>query len=393
MSPSQLPPEQWHLRDEILRRIDRIAPILEADVDAAEALRRLPDTTVEALRTSGLLALKTPSELGGFEAEPALQYEVFERMGYHSAPAAWCWFIYADSAGAMAARLSDAGLERFLDNGQVPVCCGGGGLRPGALTAVDGGYLLSGKFRYGSGIHHAQWVLLSGFAAGEGETRGRVLSCVVRRDDLKSIDNWHVLGLRGTGSGDYTADSVFVPTELTFNPSGAPRRGGRQYRTGVVGYLGYTVPALCVALARRALDELTERAPTRMRGYAKPSLLAGSGAFQSFLGEADQKLKAAASLMIANGLAHMEHVDRGDIDLRAADADTRAAAAYAVRLASDVMADAVRFAGGEALRKGQYLERAFRDLTMAASHQLVSMTAYENHAQFLLGIPGADPMA
>ena len=392
MSPTLLPPDQHELRADLFARIDAIAPTVAADLDRAEELRRLPDTTVEALRGAGLLALKTPRELGGFEAEPALQYEVFERLGYHSAPAAWCWFIYADVAGMITSRLTEAGLDLFLEDGRVPVACGGGGLRPGSLVPAPGGFLLSGKFRYGSGMHHSRFILLSGLLAGEGGARPRVLNCVVPNDDVVSADNWNVIGLKGTGSSDYTADGVFVPAELTFDPSMAPVRGGRQYRTGIVGYLAYTVPALCGALARRALDELTERAPTRMRGYAKPSVLAGSGAFQSFLGEADQKLKAARSLMIADGLAHMDHVDHRDADLSAVQASTRAAAAYAVRLASDVMSDTIRFAGGEALRSGQYIERAFRDLTMAASHQLVSMSAYENHAQFMLGIPGADPM-
>ena len=393
MSPVPVPSMQRELRTELFARVDAIAAAIAADLELADDLRRLPDTTVAALRDAGLLALKVPAVLGGVEAVPALQDELFARLGYHSAPAAWCWFIYADVAGMITARLSEAGLEQFLDRGEVPVACGGGGLRPGSLVPAEGGFRLSGKFRYGSGMHHARWVMLSGYLAGEGAERGRVLNCVVRRDDLDVDDNWHVIGLKGTGSADYTADDVYVPADLIFDPMSAPKRGGRQFRTGVVGYLGYTVPALCGAIARRALDELTERAPNRMRGYARPSPLAGSGAFQSFLGEADQKLKAIDALMIANGLALMEHVDRRDGDLRALEAETRAAAAYSVRVATDVLADTVRFAGGEALRTGQFLERALRDITMAASHQLVSMSAYENHAQFLLGIPGADPMA
>jgi hypothetical protein len=53
----------------------------------------------------------------------------------------------------------------------------------------------------------------------------------------------------------------------------------------------------------------------------------------------------------------------------------------------------VRFAGGSALRQGTVFEQAVRDLTVAANHLLVNESAYENHAQFLLGLPGADPMA
>ena len=62
-------------------------------------------------------------------------------------------------------------------------------------------------------------------------------------------------------------------------------------------------------------------------------------------------------------------------------------------VASDVLADTVRFAGGAATREGSVFERALRDLTVAASHLIVDESAYENHAQFLLGLPGADPLA
>ncbi len=75
------------------------------------------------------------------------------------------------------------------------------------------------------------------------------------------------------------------------------------------------------------------------------------------------------------------------------EAGTRAAGAFAVRTASDVLADTVRFAGGTALRQGSVFEQAVRDLTVAANHLLVNESAYENHAQFLLGLAGADPMA
>jgi len=97
--------------------------------------------------------------------------------------------------------------------------------------------------------------------------------------------------------------------------------------------------------------------------------------------------------MISDGNNLMDSVDRGTTDLRAVEAGTRAAGAFAVRTAADVLADTVRFAGGAALQQGTVFERAVRDLTVAANHLLVNESAYENHAQFLLGVDGADPLA
>jgi alkylation response protein AidB-like acyl-CoA dehydrogenase len=381
------------LRRDLVERIDAMAPVLAADVAVGEELRRLPDTTVAALREAGLLRLKVPAVLGGDEAEPDLQFEVFERVALTNASAAWCLFIYADSAGAVCSHLPDTGLERILAAGDVPVVCGGGGLRPGMLQDAPGGYRLSGRFRYGSGMHAAEWVIVMGLRVDAGGGRPDVRVCVVPRDAVDVEDTWHVLGMRATGSNDFAVDDVFVPEEMTYPVALAPRRGGRMYRTGIAGYLGYPVPAVTLAIARRALDELTGLASTVTRGYTRPQLLASRATFQNFLGEADQRLKAARALMIADGVALMRHVDQGTENLRAIEAGTRAAGAFAVRTASDVLADTVRFAGGSALRQGSVFEQAVRDLTVAASHLLVNESAYENHAQFLLGLDGADPMA
>ena len=165
------------------------------------------------------------------------------------------------------------------------------------------------------------------------------------------------------------------------------------FRTGIAGYLGYPIPAVAIAIVQRALDELVAGAATTMRGYGRPMALASRTTFQSVVGEADLRLRAARALMHADGDALMDHVERDAPNLRRREAETRAAGAWAVRTASGVLADIVRFAGGGAMREGTVIERAARDLSIVASHLLVSDSAYENHAQFLLGLEGADPMA
>ena len=257
---------------------------------------------------SGLLRLKVPVELGGHEAEPGLQFEVFERVAMVNVAAAWCYFIWADSVGDACARLTDDGLARLLADDDVPIVCGGGGLRPGVLRPVPGGYRMTGTFRYGSGIHAASWVLLLG-RADRDDGRPEMRACLVAKDDLTLADDWHVLGMRGTGSVGFAADDVFVPAEMTYAASARPRRGGRVYRTGIIGYLGFPLPAVTLAIARRALDELTTTASNLTRGYTRPRTLAERATFQHFLGEADVRLAAARALMLARGTDLMDAVE------------------------------------------------------------------------------------
>jgi alkylation response protein AidB-like acyl-CoA dehydrogenase len=379
-------------REELLDRVDAIGPVLEAHAVEGDRLGRLADATVEALRGAGLLTLKVPRELGGFEAEPALQYEVFERVAHYDIAAAWCLFIYADTAGMLGARLPDGGLAEVFAGGAVPVCAGGGGLRPGTMAPADDGVLLSGRWRYGSGIAAAAWVMVSGYLPGTDGGRGQVLTCAVPRAVLDVDDDWVVHGLRATGSNDFGCADVFVPAERLFAPAGPTRRGGRQYRTGVAGYLSYTVPAVCGAVARRALEQVMATAGEPGRSYAKAVPPATRASFQRFCGEADQRLRAARALMLADGDELMAAVDRPGSDLRALDARTRAAAAHATQVAADVLHELGRYAGGASMRQDTYLERARRDVAMAAGHLLVDDIAFENHGQFLLGVPGADPM-
>lgn len=107
-------------------------------------------------------------------------------------------------------------------------------------------------------------------AAESAGGRMTMRQCLVGKDDLQLDDNWDVLGMRGTGSMDFAAEDVFVPAELTYEAQCAPLRGGRQYRTGVAGYLGYTIPAVAAGAARRALDEVVAGAAGSVRGYRTP---------------------------------------------------------------------------------------------------------------------------
>ncbi|MEZ5234466.1 MAG: acyl-CoA dehydrogenase family protein [Acidimicrobiales bacterium] len=384
-------PTQEAVRSEVLARIDGIAEALADEVGAAESAGRLPDSTVELLRSARLLWLKVPAELGGFEAEPALQIEVFERLALANPSAAWCTFIYADTAGMATSRLGDEGLARYLDGGDVAPTAGGGGLRPGKLRRVDGGYRLTGRFRYGSGITGATWVHLAGVLAEEDGGRMTMRQCLVRKDDLRLDDNWDVLGMRGTGSIDFAADDVFVPAELTYEAQCAPLRGGRQYRTGVAGYLGYTIPAVAAGAARRALDEVVAGAAGSVRGYRSPKPLADNPAFHRFVGEADQKLKAAKALMMANGERLMEAVDRQGGTTDAQEVEVRAAAALATNLALEVITGLVPLAGGSGMRTGSLVEQALRDIAVMTTHYVVAGSAIEHYGRALLGLP-ADPL-
>jgi alkylation response protein AidB-like acyl-CoA dehydrogenase len=386
------PPDRSSLRRRLLQAVDNVGGELQKDASEGDRLRHLPPASLEALVRSGLLGLKAPREIGGDEADSALQFEVIERAAYYSGIAAWCLFIYTDSLGKATALLPDAGLARLMMDGNFPVVCGGGGLIPGTLTPATDGFRLSGKWVYGSGIEGAQWVMVFG-ALEKADAKADVLVCIVPRSKFNALDNWHVLGLKGTGSTDFTATDVFVPQEMTFALTSPVRRGGVMASLGLIGFGGHAIPAVALGITRRVLDQLTQIAEQKSRGYSVRTRLAHRGAFQSFLGQADLKLKALRALVfgLCEQIAAVSE-RTGALSPRQ-EAEFRAAGAYAVHQTVELVSMAVRYLGGQGIRAEGVFERSLRDLHTAATHFTVSDAAYENHAKFLMGLPDADPLA
>ena len=85
----------------------------------------------------------------------------------------------------------------------------------GKATGTEGGFRLSGHWRYASCCDHCDWALLGALVdAGDGgPPEGRVF--LVPRRDYQSVDTWQVSGLQATGSWDVIVDDVFVPAYRT----------------------------------------------------------------------------------------------------------------------------------------------------------------------------------
>jgi indole-3-acetate monooxygenase len=390
------PQEREPKRQALLHAVGQVGEILAADVEEAEKLRTLPPSSVAALRDSGLLALKTPAELGGAEADPVTQIEIIEAVSYVSPSAGWYLFIGAATAGLSGAFLPDAGVAEMFAGGRFPLVAGGGGLRPGKLVPVEGGYRLTGRWSWGSGIRHAEWLTIPG-RVGDEDRGGpsEVRMCVVPTRSVEIHDNWYVMGLSGTGSCDYSATELFVPEHFTHADlnSATPKRGGPLYRLGLPAFIANENSAFSLGVARRALDEVIALARSKSRGYSKRTMLAHRGVFQRAVGEGALQLRAARALLIeAYERAWTVVCNERQLDPQT-QAELRAASALVSDVAVKVATDAFAYGAGSAMRLESVLQRCFRDLHAADTHFLASDSSYEVYAQFLLGLPGADPMA
>lgn len=262
----------------------------------------------------------------------------------------------------------------------------------GAAVAAPGGWRVTGRWAFASGIRHASWVSGTARVVVDGRPTGARRVFVVPIEEVTVHDTWHVAGLRGTGSCDFSVTDHFIGETFTWDMAGArPRRGGPLYRLGMPGFVANEHAAFALGLARRALDAVTQLATTKARGIT-PSVLAERPAFQRFVGAAELRLRAARALAIEANEAAWATVCAGEAPRPRQQAELRSVAVHATEAALEVVGGSFRYAGGAALYESSALQRCLRDLNAGAQHFMVSDSAYEALGQFVLGRPDAEPM-
>ncbi len=382
--------------------VESVRDILEAGAQEGEETATLPQASVNALYDSGLLRLKLPHVLGGAEADLVTQLDVLEAVSEIDASAGWCLMIGAASLGGVGAFLADDAIEEIFARGEPPKTVGV--FAPmGQAVPVEGGYLLSGRWAFASGIRHSDWISAGARVVAEGEAGpagndGRLglvsqVRATIRTSDVKIHDNWRVMGLRGTGSCDFSVENLFVPTGFAFDVSlTEPLRGGAMYRLGRPAFVTNEHSAFALGVARRALNETLEIGQSKTRGYTSANSLARRPAFQRMLSESDLRLRACRALNVEILEEAWQAVCQGHPPSQLLQAKMRSLCSYTTDTAVAVVSQAFRYAGGAALFDSSILQRCLRDINAAAQHQMVSDAAYENHGQFMLGLPDAKVM-
>jgi alkylation response protein AidB-like acyl-CoA dehydrogenase len=262
---------------------------------------------------------------------------------------------------------------------------------------VEGGYRISGRFQFASGIAHAEWLVGGAAIKDEAGETVEQRAFLVPVAEAVNHHNWQVAGLKGTSSGDFSLEDVFVPAAMTWDwqdlAQGRPRRGGAIFRLGMPAFTSDEHAAFSLGVGRKCLDLVMEIAQSKSRGFAAASMLIGDRpVFQRFVGEADLRLRAARALVVEVNERAWQEVCAGRSIEPELGMQLRAAGVLATEVAVDVGTQSLRYAGGSALFLTNKLQRCFRDLIASGQHGAVSDTAYEAHAQFLLGMGETVPI-
>lgn len=344
-----------------------------------ERERRLAPELVDRLNDAGLLRATMPREVDALELEPPIALRCAEAIARGDAAAGWCVSIAITSA-LLVAYLPPAARDEMFGGGR-GVAAGVWAPR-GKARSVDGGVVVSGRWPFCSGITHAD-ILFAGCFVDDG----RVPSVVaLPKDDLQVLDNWHTLGLRGTGSHDTIADEVFVPSDRVFSLFDGPVLDRPLYRFPVFGFFALSIGAATLGNARAAIDDFAELAAGK-RGLGSTRTLAERPATQAAAATAESSLSAARALYyeaIDTAWQASHQSEPVPVDLRNR---LRLAATHAARTSADVVRTLYDLAGSSAIYDDSPLQRRFRDAFTATAHFQVNEASRELPGRVLLGQP------
>ena len=375
-------------REECVQRAAGLVSALQERAPQAEALRCVPQETIDDLCQADLFRGPLPERFGGCDLDVDLIPHVAAELGRGCGSTAWCYSIWTMSNWVVGMYPEQA-QEEYWATGVNTLCTNT--LNPAgatSVTAVDGGYRLSGQWDFASGCDAATWVLVMGV----GPTG--VLVFLVPRSDFRIHDTWFASGLRGTGSKDILIHDVFVPAHraLSATDMQEARAPGRllhetaNYRIPPFSATGYALAAPLVGMAQGAVE--TFHATMQHRASApRGGPMAQLTGVQVRLAEASMEVEAARLIMqhdLHVILERAQHHVTATLEERLR---VRRNQAYVVTLCVQAVNRLFAGSGGRALFEASPLQRFHRDIHAASHHAALSWdTLAEQYGRVLLGL-------
>jgi 3-hydroxy-9,10-secoandrosta-1,3,5(10)-triene-9,17-dione monooxygenase len=236
--------------EEMVARARALIPTLSDRVLQGERERRLPAQTIADMQKAGLFRVLQPKRWGGYELDILTYFECQMALGEADMSVAWVYGVVGVHPWLLALYDDRAAADVWSADDSTLICSS---LMPvGTVLPADGGFRLSGHWKYASGCEHTQWAFLGGVSPGGALEERRIF--LVPRRDFEIVDVWRVAGLKGTGSHDIVVRDAFVPAHraVTFSDNfrgwgpGLATNNGPLYRLpfGQVFFRGISTGAI-----------------------------------------------------------------------------------------------------------------------------------------------------
>ena len=368
-----------------------IEELVNAQGFNAENIGNVPDEIIAAAKAAGIFRYFNPKEAGGAQPHLCDAIAMWEEMARQDPSYGWIGAVYSPNNNFTGSFLPEKGFQEMTRNGN-DFLVAGQYYPNGMGDVVEGGYKVTGGWNFGSGTHHADWILAGFLPMNNGELvmatdeLPDMMVAVIPREQVIFAGNWDVLGLRGTGSVDYSVADLFVPEHMTFRLfSREPLRGSSIFKIGVMPYSAATLVGVTLGIAKRSLEDIKALAKTKTRG-GEFNTIAMNMTFQVEYSRKHAMLSAARALVLSLFDEATRVIDSGAEVSPELRARIRSGSTWAAETCRDVVDFAHRAAGTDSIRRGNMIERAFRDIHTALQHAFLSEKTLVDSGKVLLGV-------
>lgn len=382
---------------DIAERVRSALPAIAANAAESERRRWIVDENIELLAEAGFFRLPVPRQFGGVDASLAEQFPLIAELAAACPSTAWVCITW--TAHVWMVRLYPAAAQQeILTRDSVRIA---GAFSPtGTLTPVEGGYRLSGSWKWNSGCRGADWDTVAARVEG-ADTDGtpQLGYALVRISELTIHDDWHAMGLAGTGSSMVTANDVFVPGHRVMPlhdllegryAADAEIGDGRGY--AFVPLLLAIGTAFYAGMARGAMSAFLARVPGRGITYTPWTDQAQHPHVQIQTAKAAARIEAAEALADRLVSRLQDSADTGEQLSPAERSWFRGLTGEAVALCREAVELLWSMAGGSAIMLDVPLQRYFRDMESLALHAIMAPDAnLETYGRTLLGLDPGTP--
>jgi 3-hydroxy-9,10-secoandrosta-1,3,5(10)-triene-9,17-dione monooxygenase len=379
---------------ELIERATALIPELSQRAAEAEALRRLPDANVAALKRAGLLKVLQARRYGGHQASLHAHIDTVATIARGCGSTAWCMGVVHAHSWLMASFPQEAQDETY---GADPDTFISAVIAPrGEAKPAAGGYVLNGFWPFASGCQHAKYLLLGARILDAAGTVVDEADLLVPAKDISIKDDWNVAGLRGTGSCSVAAKDVFVPLHRLLSlpglvegkAPGALLHDGGLYKSAAVPVLQLALAPSAIGIAEAALEAFQERLPGRIIAYTLGEKQIESATTHRQVADAATKIRVAR-LLLHRAVDDIEAAaNAGAIMAPRERARIRMDCAHAVRQCLEAVDTLFLAGGGSGLAESNPIQRAWRDLHAINMHGALALEVnQEMFGRMLLGLP------
>ena len=374
-------------------RAAALVPTIEAASDRIEAERRIVPEVVAALHEAGLFRMLLPASLGGGAADIVAFNQVIETVAAADASTAWC--LAQQVASTQSAGYLDPKIAREIFS--APDGAVAWGPPSGAkAVATDGGYTVTGRWRFASGSEHCPWLGgHCGVFEADGKPRldahGRPVmrTMLFRKDQAMVHDIWHVIGLRGTASNGYEVRDLFVPELYAYwrdNPEDR-RDVYALFNIPLLTLYGMGFSGVALGLARASLAAFMKLAETKKPSatHGAPIALRDNPVVQGRVAKATGRLQSARAYLTDRLGLFWDAATANRMPTLEERAQLRVAITGAIEQSRRVVDFAYHAAGADAIFNGSPFERRFRDMHTVTAQGQAHLSNFEGAGQALFG--------